>query len=116
MTTMLVGRLVYGTYWRVTDPDEGAKALLMALEREDEGAELDDLVDVLCEEHNASVAYLDGTYTIYYGHIVTDLSTAENKFDEMALLRCMDLKRGVLEDSLRDDVKRLIETVPYSLR
>src|SRR3954467_15367590 len=71
MTNLAVGRLVYGTYWKITDTEEAVPALLSALERDD--GELEDLIDVLCEEQNASAVYMDGTYTLYYGHVVTDV-------------------------------------------
>lgn len=117
------GRLCYGTYWKI-DPSgitqwDASQLLWKALQdtgKVQEDDELGDHIDVLCEVYNAEVVYMDNTYTIFFGHIIEDVSTGENKFNEMALLSIMDLKQGTLREDVKKNVKNLIETIPYNLR
>lgn len=120
----VVGRLFYGVFWRiplepVKVPDEAQELLYKALQ-DLEGVEaehdLADYIDVMAEHYDAQVTYMQQTYTLYIGHTITDISTSENKFEEMALLQVMDLDRGVLREDVKADVKAMIEAIPYSLR
>lgn len=118
-----VGRLAYGTYWRIpntgVDQYDAAQLLWKALQdtgKVQEDDELADHIGVLCEQHGAQVVFMDGEYTVFWGTVVDDISTAENKFNEMALLSVMDLKQGVLRDDVKKSVKSQIEDIPYNLR
>lgn len=120
---LAVGRLAYGTFWRIepggVSEYDASQVLWKALQDTGKVKEDDDLsdhIDVLVEDYGAHVTYVDKTYTIFFGHIIDDISTSENKFDEMALLRIMDLKTGNLRDDVKKSVKELIEKIPYSLR
>lgn len=119
----VTGRLFYGVFWRI--PPVGAaqwdatQLLYKALadtEGVEEDADLADYIDLMVERHGAQVTYVDNTYTLFFGHTLTDLSTDENKFEEMALLHVMNLDKGVLRDDVKADVKTMIEGIPYLLR
>src|SRR4051812_19065112 len=113
------GKIFYGSYWRIPDDEsEGAEEVLRkAVETEDQETELEDLIDTLCEGFsNAHAVHHDnGDWTIVFGRQITTVSEADNDFDEMALLRVMDLQRGVLSDDVRKAMHRTIEEVPYNL-
>lgn len=119
----VVGRLCYGTYWKI-DPAgikqwDATQLLYSALKgtgKVQEDDELADHIDVLCEDYNADVTIMDNVFTVFFGAVICDISTAENKFNEMALLSVMDLKQGVLRDDIKKNVKDMIEKIPYGLR
>lgn len=111
--------LFYGSYWRIGDTQdarEAATATLSTALEADDGAEFYDMLDDMAEKFNAHIAFQGETVTVYFGHRLFHMSSDENDFDEMSLLRVMDLKTGVLEQSVKDSVKKTLEEVPYSLR
>jgi hypothetical protein len=119
-----VGRLFYGSYWRIplTGPENWDATVLLynALAKEtdeelDADSSLADLVDQFTNL-GAQVSLCDNIFTVYFGVVVTDLSTEENTFDEMALLRLMDLDKGTLEEDVKEHVKNLLQAIPYDLR
>lgn len=113
-----IGEIFFGCYWRIEkDQREEAEAVLKnALEADDE-ADFNDMVDVLSEKYKAHVSFHDdGARTIVFGRQLTTVTEAENKFDEMALLRVMDLGKGVLQENVRNEVRTQLDEVPYSLR
>lgn len=113
-----IGNLFYGSFWRIEndDRDEATLVLTNALEADD-GADFEDLLDDLCEEHDAHLALrADGATTIYFGQSVSNFSEADNDFDEMAFLRVIDLDRGVLQSDVKEKVKGQLQEVPYALR
>lgn len=113
-----IGNLFYGSFWRIEHDakDEATLVLSNALEADD-GMEFEDLLDDLCEEHNARLALrADGATTIYFGRPITNFSEVDNDFDEMALLRVIDFDRGTLQSDVKDKVKKTLEEVPYALR
>lgn len=113
-----IANLFYGSYWRIEDDaKEAATSTLSNALEADDGMEFNDLLDDLCEKHDARLAmHDDGTVTVYFGQPVTTISEADNDFDEMALLRVMDLDKGVLEEGVKTSVKATLEDVPYYLR
>ena len=113
-----IGNLFYGSYWRIeADAREAAKATLSTALEADDGADFHDMLDDLCEKHDAHLAMHDeGTVTVYFGQPLTSVSEADNDFDEMALLRVMDLDKGVLRDDVKEKIKHVLEDVPYALR
>lgn len=115
---MKTGELFYGSVWRV-GPDELEDAeneLRNALEADD-GTDINDLADILSEKHDAHVEIqADGTRTFWFGHPIEVMNDGDTDFNEMALLRVMDLKQGTLREDIKKDVKAAIENVPYALR
>ncbi len=123
MTEPTLGRVFYGSYWRIASGGvaqwDAAQLLYKALQdtgKVQEDDELADHIDVLVTEYNAQVTYVNKEYTVYFGHNVLDLSSATNDFSEMALLSVMDLSNGVLREDVKEDVKRIIEQIPMGLR
>lgn len=113
-----IANLFYGSYWRIEKDarDEATTLLSDALEADD-GAEFHDLLDDLSEKHEAHLAmHQDGTVTVYFGHRLTTVMESSNDFEEMALLRVMDLDKGVLQDDVKEKVKGVLQGIPYAMR
>lgn len=112
-----IGNLFYGSYWRI-EADKQAEATAVLSDILDaDGTDFSDLVDDLSETHDAMVAYHDdGTRTIYWGWPVGNVNEGDNDFDEMALMRVMDLSKGVLRPNVKESVRNTLEQVPYKLR
>lgn len=119
----IIGRLCYGTYWKI-DPAgikqwDAEQLLYQALQstgKVQEDDDLSDYIDVLCEDYKAMVMIDGKSYTIFFAHVITDISTAENKFNEMSILHVMDLDKGTLRNDVKESVKGIIDTIPYKLR
>lgn len=109
--------LFYGTFWRIDkdDYDDAESFLRDALEGDDE-ADFHDLADTLTEKYSGKVTYHDDHRTIWFGITITSLNESENKFDEMALLRVMDLDKGVLRQDEKDRMRKIMDEIPYKLR
>lgn len=113
-----IADIYFGSYWRIEPDkaDEAATLLRNALEAEDD-LDLSDLLDDLEEKYNAHVSSHDeGTRTVIFGRQLTTITEADNNFSEMALLRVMDLEKGVLNEDVRAEVTKTLEEVPYDLR
>lgn len=115
------GDIFYGVFWRIESNavEEAEKILRDALQADDD-KDLNDMLDDLSETHGAHVViHTDGDVkvrTVYFGHTISSVSESENKFDEMALLRSLDLEKGVLREDIKDSVKKKLEEIPYNLR
>lgn len=107
----------YGCFWRI-EPDkqeDAVNVLRNALEADDD-ADFYDMLDDLSSKHNAHVSFAQGVATVYFGVPIASLTEAENEFDEMALLRVMDLKNGSLQKSVREHMTKVMDSVPFTLR
>lgn len=115
---MKIAQVIYGVYWRIEkdDEDSAAQALTDALQADDD-TDLYDLTDIFVTKYRDSHAvFSDDHKTLYLGLNISATNEGDNDFDEMALLRIMDLDKAVLRDSVRQSMRSLIETVPVDLR
>jgi len=118
MEAMKIAQVFYGVYWRIEKDaeEDAAKALIDALQADDD-TDLYDLCDKFESKFRDShVVFSNDHKTLYLGLNISATNEGENDFDEMALLRIMDLDRAVLRDSVRQQMRQLIETVPVDLR
>jgi hypothetical protein len=116
MTT--IAEVFYGVLWRIEKDDEEAatQALSDALQADDD-TDLNDLMDMFESKFDDThVVYHDSHKTIYIGLPLSSTNETENEFNEMALIRIMDLDKGVLKDGIRKQVRDLLENVPVDLR
>lgn len=115
---MKIAQTFYGVYWRIEkdQEDDAAAALTDALEADD-GTDLYDLMDKFVSTFRDShVMFSDDHKTIVMGLLLTATNEGDNDFDEMSILRIIDNDKGVLRDSVRQQMRQLIETVPVDLR
>lgn len=113
----MYGEVFFGCHWRIEPDkeDEATEALREAL-NDDTGMELDDLLDSLVTHYKAQLHYKDGTRTVYFGVPITTLNESDNEFDERSIVRVMDLNRGTLRKDVKDEMTKIMEGTPYSLR
>lgn len=114
---MASGEIFYGCYWRIKpDAHEQAATIFReALEASDD-AELYDMLDDLESKHKAHVHFDGDTITVYFGVPITPVNQTDNEFDEMAILRVMDLEHGSLRKDVRDKMTKVMDDIPYQLR
>jgi hypothetical protein len=112
------GEIFYGCFWRIENAaqDEQAIAALRNALEADDDTDLYDMLDDLSSKHNAHVLFNGDTVTIYFGVPLTSVTEADNDFDEMALLRVMDLDNGSLKKNVREKMTKVMDAIPYSLR
>lgn len=115
---MKIAQTFYGVYWRIEkDAEEDAAVALTNALQADDGTDLYDLVDKFCESYSDShVMFSDDHKTLVMGLLLTATNEGDNEFDEMAILRIIDPDKAVLRDSVRQQMRNLIETVPVDLR
>jgi hypothetical protein len=107
--------IFFGSLWRI-DEDHRAEAEQILRDALTTDEDFDDMLDTLAEKYNAKVSYDGEERTIVFGRQITTISHSDNSFDEMSLLRVMDLDKGVLLEEVRNEVKQQLEEVPYNLR
>lgn len=112
------GEIFYGCFWRIenADQDEDAITAIRNTLEADDGAELYDMLDELESKHKAHVSFNGSTVTIYFGVPLTSVSESGNDFDEMAILRVMDLEHGSLRKDVRQRMTKVMDDIPYTLR
>lgn len=115
---MKIAQTFYGVYWRIEkDDEESATAALTDALQADDGTDLYDLMDKFCESYSDThVMFSDDHKTVVMGLLLTATNEGDNEFDEMSLLRIIDTDKGVLRDSVRQQMRKLIEAVPVDLR
>lgn len=111
------GEIFYGAFWRIEeDGREAAEGVIRDTLEADDDTDLYDMLDDLASKHNAHVSFCKGTVTVYFGVPIATVTEAENKFDEMSLLRVMDLKNGSLRKDIKDQMTKVLDSIPYKLR
>jgi len=115
---LTIAEVFYGVYWRIEqDKEEDAEQALTDALQADDGTDLNDLMDQFVSKFkDTHLAFSEDHKTIYMGLPLTATNSGENEFDEMSILKVMDLDRGVLKDDVRKQMRDLIETVPVDLR
>lgn len=111
--------IFYGCVWRIEKDDESqeqATSLLRSTLEADDNVELYDMLDDLESKHGAHVSFAQGVVTVYFGVPLSSISEAENEFDEMALLRVMDLDNGSLKKEVREHMTKVMDSIPFALR
>lgn len=115
---MVTGEIFYGCYWRIEpdDKDQAAGTIRNAIKADDD-TDLYDMLDDLTATTGAHVAFgNDDVISVYYGVDISYVNESENKFDEMGLLRVMDLKNGSLRKDVRESMTQIMDKIPVELR
>jgi hypothetical protein len=111
------GEIFYGAFWRIEkDGREEATATIRDAIEANDGTDLYDMLDDLASKHNAHVSFSKDTITVYFGVPISTVTEAENKFDEMGILRVMDLQNGSLRKDVREEMTKVLDAIPYKLR
>lgn len=115
---MKIAQTFYGVYWRIEkDDEEDAAAALTDALQADDNTDLYDLMDKFVTDFSdAHVMFSDDHKTVVMGLLLTATNEGDNDFDEMSILGIIDKDKGVLRDSVRQQMRNLIETVPVDLR
>lgn len=111
------GEIFYGCHWTIAS-DEARDAAVPVLREAvgDDNADLYDALDALESKHDAHISFNGEDVTLYFGVPVTNVTEGDNEFDEMSILRVMDLEHGSLRKDVREKMTKIMDSVPFVLR